>query len=75
MTPTMMEHNDVKVCAIIPAYNEGRHIADVVRGVKAQDVIPVVIDDCSGDDTVKVARSVLKLFGYEGSELDIAVMS
>jgi hypothetical protein len=26
------------------------------------------------DDTVKVARSVLKLFGYEGSELDIAVM-
>ena len=26
------------------------------------------------DDTVKVARSVLKLFGYEGSELDIAVL-
>ncbi|KPJ78723.1 MAG: hypothetical protein AMJ54_01990 [Deltaproteobacteria bacterium SG8_13] len=25
------------------------------------------------DDTVKVARSVLKLFGYEGSELDIAL--
>ncbi len=26
------------------------------------------------DDTVKVARSVLKLFGYEGSELDIALV-
>ena len=26
------------------------------------------------DDTVKVARSVLKLFGYEGSELDITIM-
>lgn len=27
------------------------------------------------DDTVKVARSVLKLFGYEGSELDIALVT
>ena len=26
------------------------------------------------DDTVKVARSVLKVFGYEGSELDIAIV-
>ena len=26
------------------------------------------------DDTVKVARSVLKLYGYEGSELDISVV-
>jgi len=48
---------EVRLCAIIPAYNEGRHIARVVRGVL--ELLPevVVIDDGSGDDTAQRAES------------------
>jgi glycosyltransferase involved in cell wall biosynthesis len=47
----------VKICAIIPAYNEERHIAEVVRGVVDQGVLPVVVNDCSQDATAARARS------------------
>ncbi len=41
----------MKVCAVIPAYNEGRRIAEVVRGALAQGLATVVVDDCSDDAT------------------------
>jgi glycosyltransferase involved in cell wall biosynthesis len=46
-----------KVIAILPAYNEEKRIAPVIRGVKkfVKDVI--VIDDGSTDQTAKISRS------------------
>ena len=54
------KHN--KVCIIIPAYNEGRVIEDVVRGVYSSlnqtnmDFEIVVINDGSKDNTTKQAK-------------------
>lgn len=43
---------------IIPAYNEARKIKEVVSSVKsAGDFDVLVIDDGSGDDTAKIAKS------------------
>jgi glycosyltransferase involved in cell wall biosynthesis len=49
--------DNLRIIAVIPAYNESATIADVVRRVKAfvQDV--VVVDDCSKDDTSERARA------------------
>jgi glycosyltransferase involved in cell wall biosynthesis len=50
----------LKIAAIIPAYNEEKSIADVVNGLNAIDgnnmfsVVPVVINDCSSDNTQQV---------------------
>ena len=41
----------VKACALIPAYNEAAHIADVVTGTKAYVTDVFVVDDGSADDT------------------------
>lgn len=43
--------NAATLCALIPAFREERHIAAVVRGVLAQGLHPVVIDDASPDAT------------------------
>ncbi len=47
------------IAAVVPAYNAGRHIEGVIRGllrhVPARNV--VVVDDGSGDDTASVAAS------------------
>lgn len=43
---------------IIPAYNEGASVADTIRSLHAQTVLPdtiIVVDDCSTDDTSSVA--------------------
>jgi len=46
---TQIEHPS-NILALIPAYNEGRHVAEVVR--KSQQFLPVmVVDDGSKDDT------------------------
>lgn len=46
----------MRVLALIPANNEGRHVAAVVRG--AQEFLPVlVVDDGSTDDTSGKAHS------------------
>ncbi|MBN1587666.1 MAG: glycosyltransferase family 2 protein [Candidatus Omnitrophica bacterium] len=41
---------------LIPAYNEGRHIGDLVARVQATGYPALVIDDGSKDDTAKAAR-------------------
>jgi len=41
----------VKACALIPAYNEAAHIAEVVSGTKPHVMDVFVVDDGSGDDT------------------------
>jgi glycosyltransferase involved in cell wall biosynthesis len=52
----LLEKNNVRVLALIPAYNEGRHVAAVVRAALAH--LPVlVVDDGSTDDTAANAQS------------------
>lgn len=41
----------VKASALIPAYNEAAHIAEVVAGTKAHATDVFVVDDGSSDDT------------------------
>lgn len=45
----------MKVVAVIPAYNEGKAIGPVIREVKKQVDLVVVVDDGSSDDTGTVA--------------------
>ena len=46
----METKNTIRVLALIPAYNESQHVADVVR--VAREYLPVlVIDDGSTDNT------------------------
>jgi biofilm PGA synthesis N-glycosyltransferase PgaC len=45
---------------IVPAYNEADHVADTIRSLQQQTVVPdeiVVVDDCSSDGTGDVARA------------------
>lgn len=46
----------MKICVIIPTYNEARAIADLVRNIKRQDLEVVVVDDGSYDNTFRVAE-------------------
>ncbi len=52
----------LRVCVVIPAFNEGRVIAEVVKDIKAQlksekyDAEVVVVNDGSKDDTAQQAR-------------------
>jgi glycosyltransferase involved in cell wall biosynthesis len=48
----------IQVAIIIPAFNEGRSIGNVIEELIAtvgKYVIPVVVNDCSSDDTANVA--------------------
>jgi len=45
-----------KICAILPAYNEGRRVAEVVREVRAAGAAVAVVDDGSTDGTAAAAR-------------------
>ena len=47
-----------RIFCIIPAYNEGKTIGDVVKSVNPLVTKTVVIDDGSSDETAKVAREV-----------------
>ena len=47
----------MKVCALIPAYNEARTVAEVVRGAAAHVAQVLVVDDGSTDGTGDVASA------------------
>lgn len=49
------KRSDRMVCAVIPAYNEGRAIAAVVRECQRHVDHVVVVDDASADDTAASA--------------------
>ncbi len=56
---TARKRTDLTV--LIPAYNEAASIADSIRSLQEQTVVPaeiVVIDDCSTDETAEVAHSL-----------------
>jgi glycosyltransferase involved in cell wall biosynthesis len=46
-----------RIVAVIPAYNEGRFIGDVVRATRRYVDDVIVIDDASCDDTYEKARN------------------
>jgi len=46
----------MRVCALIPAFNEAAHIGEVVRGAARHVELVVVIDDGSSDGTADIAR-------------------
>jgi len=46
----------MKICAIIPAFNEAEAIAWVIRGIKNFGIEAVVIDDGSTDETSLIAE-------------------
>ena len=45
----------MRICALIPAFNESPHIAKVVAGVRQHVADVVVIDDGSSDGTAGIA--------------------
>ncbi|MGA3080917.1 MAG: glycosyltransferase family 2 protein [Terracidiphilus sp.] len=47
----------MRVCALIPAFNEASHIANVVAGTREHVEAVIVIDDGSSDGTADAARS------------------
>jgi glycosyltransferase involved in cell wall biosynthesis len=47
----------VTLCALIAAFNEEAHVADVVKGAAAHASTVVVVDDGSTDDTAVRARN------------------
>lgn len=53
MTPR--DHS--RIAAVIPAYHEAPHVAEVARRTRAQLEHVLVVDDGSGDETAEQARS------------------
>jgi len=44
------------IAVVIPAYNESKHIADVIAGIPSEVEHVIVVDDGSTDNTVEVVR-------------------
>lgn len=69
----------MKICAIIPAFNEEKTIASVIRAAKSTPLISevIVIDDGSSDNTYEVAKrlkvKVIKLLENRGKSMAMEV--
>lgn len=53
------------IVAIIPAYNEEKNIAEVIKRVKKQKVLPIVVDDGSKDRTYEIAKKLTITLKHE----------
>ena len=53
----MDARENIKIMALLPAYNEAAHLAEVLRGVKKQISDILVVDDGSRDNTCEIARN------------------
>ncbi|HYE15984.1 MAG TPA: glycosyltransferase family 2 protein [Pyrinomonadaceae bacterium] len=47
-----------RIAVVVPAYNEARHVGDVLRGVPEYVDHVLAVDDCSADDTFEVMKAV-----------------
>jgi glycosyltransferase involved in cell wall biosynthesis len=47
----------MRVCIVIPSYNESKTIGDVIQRIRQQGREVVVVDDGSTDDTAQVSRN------------------
>ncbi len=52
------EHERLRCCVVLPAYNEARALAAVVARIPAWVTGIIMVDDASTDDTLSVARSL-----------------
>src|SRR3954447_11597129 len=57
MEQTSARNNRQGTAAVIPAYNEAKHISEVVRRTKQELDRVLVVDDGSTDETHKEARA------------------
>jgi dolichol-phosphate mannosyltransferase len=55
------EHERLRFCVVLPAYNEARALAAVVARIPAWVTGIIVVDDASTDDTLTVAQSLTDL--------------
>ncbi len=46
----------MKICIVIPTYNEAKTIASIIRKIRQQELEVVVIDDGSLDNTYEIAK-------------------
>jgi len=46
----------VKICVVIPTYNEAKAIGSLIRKIRQQELEVVVIDDGSQDNTSEIAK-------------------
>jgi len=46
----------MRVCVVIPTYNEAKTISDLVKGIRGAGLDMVVVDDGSTDDTAAIAE-------------------
>ncbi len=46
----------MKICIVIPTYNEAKTIASIIRKIRHQELEVVVIDDGSLDNTYEIAK-------------------
>jgi len=46
----------VKICIVIPTYNEAKAIGSLIRKIRQQELEVVVIDDGSRDNTAEIAK-------------------
>lgn len=55
----------MKTIAIIPAYDEERTIREVIMRCKEVNVFPLVINDCSDDNTEKIAKELTAVISHK----------
>lgn len=56
-TPSLSDDRHADVFIVVPAYNEGPALAEVITALRAEYQQIVVVDDGSTDDTAEVART------------------
>jgi glycosyltransferase involved in cell wall biosynthesis len=49
--------NQLRICVIIPAYNESQAIGELIERVRREGLEVIVVDDGSTDGTVKIAQA------------------
>jgi len=65
--PPRQDRFAARVAILIPAYNEGAHLADLVRQcVALEPAVVLVVNDASTDDTAAVLETVVG--GYRGTQ-------
>ena len=53
----LQDREEPRLWVVIPAFNEGEVIAEVIRGVRARHAHVALVDDCSSDTTGEAAAA------------------
>lgn len=63
--PSNFDADDCNIYIVIPAYNEGKIIRDVIEEIKEKNLNIIIVDDGSTDDTLEIAEKSLENYnGY-----------